>query len=229
MGKITNLLFRDHLSLFKTILLNFKVFGIRNGLKFPILVSRDVKLGTIKRNSIIIDGPIKRFMIRFGFNGSSDLTYFNPRQSYLSIEKDGCLLFHGNATFAPHNSIMVSGGKLEFGADFFSNNGNVFSCVNHISFGSECLLGGNITIRDSDGHKVFDKNILPNDVVCSGEIIIGNHVWICNKCDILKNVTILSDSVVSYNSLVLKPIDEPNVLIAGHPATIKKHDIEWVK
>lgn len=118
---------------------------------------------------------------------------------------------------------------MRVGKNFSCNNGCVFSCVKGIIIGENCLFGGGITIRDSDGHQVYTVDAVgvlkphPKEK----EVNVGNHVWICNKCDILKGASIGSNCIISYGSLVTKPIDGDSLLIGGVPAKIIKGGITW--
>ena len=58
-------------------------------------------------------------------------------------------------------------------------------------------------------------------------IFIGNHVWICNKCDILKGSVIGDHCVVGYSSLCTKEIPGEYQLIAGRPAKVIQKAIDW--
>ena len=100
----------------------------------------------------------------------------------------------------------------------------MISCSSSIIFNDEVLLGWNVCVRDTDGHSVFINNVKSR---CSKPVIIGKHVWLCSYSEILKGVMIGENSIVAWRSLVVKPISESNVLIAGSPATIKKRNVKW--
>ena len=156
---------------------------------------------------------------------------YNPKTSVLEIDSGSHLVFCGKAHFAPHFSLLVkNGATMTIGKNFSCNNGCKFSCVAGITLGERCLLGGDIVIRDSDGHKVFSRSDANADWIQHASelpVVIGDHVWICNKSDIMKGVTIGSDCVVSYGSLVVKSFEASNLLIGGSPAKILKENIEW--
>lgn len=138
----------------------------------------------------------------------------------------GKIVFYGDATFSQGSSIRVENSWLEVGDNFYCNKNCFFSCSEGITIGKDVLLGWNVNIRDSDGHTmIYDNQEQKN----TNSVHIGNHVWLASYADILKGVSIGSDSVVAYNSCVTKPFEESNVLIGGYPAKIIKHNVNWKK
>lgn len=217
------------ISIIKTLYANFKSLPIKQAIKLPIIIGRHTSLDII-RNGIIIDAPIKPAMITFGLGGSPDLLNYESRKNYLGIKQGGKIMFKGKAHFAPHVSCLALGSNIIFGAGFSSNNGCRFSSCAGIEFGEKCLLGGNVVVRDSDGHKVFDIDKDGNKTqehINKAPVIIGNHVWIANNVSILKGVTIGSDTIVSYGSIVIKAIQGEHQIIAGYPAKCIKQYIDW--
>lgn len=94
-----------------------------------------------------------------------------------------------------------------------------------ISIGKECMFSDNIDLRCTDGHSVLNMN---GDLVNKGCFIdIGNHVWIAKNVFITKNTKIPSNSIVGACSVITKQFDEENIVIAGNPAKICKHKIDW--
>ena len=45
--------------------------------------------------------------------------------------------------------------------------------------------------------------------------------------DALKDVNIANNSIIGFGSVVTKPFNQDNVIIAGVPAQIVKNDIYW--
>lgn len=213
----------------KTILMNFKLFPIRTAIKLPLLIGKHSSV-KIKRGGISIDGNIRPGMIAFGVGGSPDLIRYESRKNVFWVQNGGRVVFKGRAHFATHANVLVSGSKLEFGKGFGCNVGCRFSSVAGVTFGEDCLLGGSCVVRDSDGHKVFDCNeefekTLPH--ASSKEIFIGDHVWIANNSSVLKGVSIDSNNIISYGSLVVKPVEGQYQIIAGTPAKVVKRNIIW--
>ncbi len=225
--KAISLLWKNQFSPTKTIYINFKNFDLCDAIKFPIVVSRHVKIKNLKKDSIVIKRKLKPFMIQFGFGGSEDLYHYNPTRSLLFFRNNGQIVFTGDkARFSPHFSILVDSSIIEFGDGFTCNNGCSFSSMHGIKFGDNCLVGGNVVVRDSDGHKVihYDKSdFLGRDE----KVEIGSHVWICNNCSILKGVVIGNDNIISYNTMCIKSVTEEHCIIGGHLGAVFKRNISW--
>lgn len=86
------------------------------------------------------------------------------------------------------------------------------------------MLGGNVVVRDSDGHTVIDGDMVhPN----TGKVSIGSHIWIANNVNVLKGVAIADNTVIGYGSLVVKNALEENSIYAGSPAKLVKQGIKW--
>ena len=56
---------------------------------------------------------------------------------------------------------------------------------------------------------------------------IGRRVWIGRNVVICKGCSISDNSIVGVGSVVTRPFEEKNVVIAGNPAEIKKRGIHW--
>ncbi len=210
-------------NLFKTLYANFKLFPMKTAIHFPIVVGNHVKLD-LQGKVLIETKSLKPGMISIGIGGSNDLRYFNPKSGYFGIKRGGVAHFKGKAHFAVHSSLLVSDAKIVIGDNFSCNNGTKISCIEGIEIGDRCLLGTNVLIMDSDGHKIFEENNLHNN---REKIRIGNHVWITAQVNILKGVTIADGVVVALGSLVVKDLTESNSIYAGNPAKLVKHNISW--
>ena len=213
----------------KKLYINLKFLPLKQGIRLPIIVGNRTRLEVLE-GKIIINGPISTGMISFGLGGSSDLFYFEKRNSYLGLKSGGKLIFNGRAHFAVHVSVLVVNSEVVIGDGFSCNNGCKISSVAGIVFGSHCLLGGNVAVRDSDGHFVFDlqetgeKGKQHNN---KSAIYIGDHVWLTNNTHILKGVSIAEDVVVAYGSIVTHNIESAHSIAAGIPAKIIKTGVTW--
>ncbi len=208
-----------------SLFINIYYLGIRRFFYFPILVGYGVKIGKLgDKGSITVPNKFASFCFALKGNpfdlGNSSYWYIGNR-SQLSIQ--------GSCRMAKGVRMKIfDGAKLIVGNHFTSNANMIISCLDHIQFGEECLLGWDITIMDNDGgHSIIDLNS-SNSQVKKEPVFIGNHVWIGSRTSILKGASISEGSIIGYNSILcgLK-VEQPNSLIVGIPAKIKKTGVSW--
>lgn len=95
-----------------------------------------------------------------------------------------------------------------------------------IRIGEDCMFSSDIQFRTGDSHSIIDfngKRLNPSE-----NIYIGNHVWVGTKVICLKGVHIADNCIVGAGSLLTKKFNEENVIVAGNPAKIVKHNINWL-
>jgi len=90
-----------------------------------------------------------------------------------------------------------------------------------VSIGRDVAISENVTIRDSDNHRI-EGSASPTTAPST----IGDHVWIGINSTILKGVTIGNGAVIGANSLVTRDVP-PGALAAGVPARVLSLDATW--
>ncbi|WP_161980209.1 acyltransferase [Streptococcus sp. S784/96/1] len=213
----------------KTLYFNFTVLPFKEAVKLPFLISYDLKLVGISKETINIEGPISRFMIRLNFDqGSEGINIGLSSRGYLYTALGSKIKFRGPSTFTSGLSIRVDSGLLSIGENVYANKGIMISCSSEIVIGNNTLIGWNVVIRDSDGHNLLDEssNLILNS---PRSILIGSSTWIAANVTLLKGSKISKNSVVGYNSCVTKSFTEENVVIAGYPAKVLKKHVSWKK
>lgn len=207
----------------KTIYFNFRCFDLKNAIIMPVIVSYKVKLIGIKRGCILIKtSDKKRFMIKIGFNGSF---FVSNATSSLCIRENGKMVFNGNAVFGEGINIFLNGGVLDIGNNFYANRNLLIQCEKKIKIGNDCLIGWNVSIRDTNGNHTVIKNGIENNN--KGEIVLKNHVWIASDVLILSNTMVGNDNIIATRSMVKGLKSDCNKLIAGSPASIKEGTYAW--
>ena len=217
------------LSIPNTLYFNFKAFPFNVAIKLPVLISYNTRIADVSKGSCMINADISRFMIKLNFtNGSDGVNQSLKNSGYISIKKEGKLVFHGKANFASGVSLRVDKGTLTFGENFDCNRNCFFACRENIIIGDNVLFGWSVSVRDSNGHTIY--NIKDNSKDENTEaVIIGNHVWVGANVDILKGTEIANDCIVGYNSCVTKKFKDRNCTIAGYPAKIVRENVGWVR
>jgi len=93
--------------------------------------------------------------------------------------------------------------------------GTVIGAAESIIIGDNVLCGINVTITDTDWHRVEPD--LREEMGASAPVIIEDNVWIGMNSIVLKGVTIGKNSVVGAGSIVTKSIPA-NMIAFGSPA-----------
>lgn len=141
-------------------------------------------------------------MLKISFNS------FNT----LDISK-GKVNFHGAATILEHSKIGVrNSGIINFGNNFYANRNFICMCYKSVVIKDNVSIGPNVCIYDHD-HCIGKNGKLSNGYK-TGEIIIGNNVWIGAGSIILKN-TIIGDNCVIGAGTIVKGNIPPNSLVTS--------------
>lgn len=220
MKKISNLLY-IFASIPKTIYFNFRCLPFNIAIKLPFFIGYNVRLLELHKGIIAIESAVQPFLIRFGHGGSETV----PANKSSIRLRSGKLTFNGKARFAAGNIIDLDG-DLSFGKNLSTNGNCFFSCSNRTIIGNDVLFGWDIHLFDNDGgHTVYKDGVAKQKIAST--IVIGDHVWICAYCHILKGAGLSDNSILGYQSLLKHRIEEDGVLVVGSPATIKQHNVNW--
>lgn len=87
------------------------------------------------------------------------------------------------------------------------------------------MLADNIDIRCGDSHSIIDLST-GKRINYAKNISINDQVWIAAHTQILKGVTIGSNSVIAKGAVVTKDIPS-NCIAAGVPAKVVKSNNSW--
>ena len=125
---------------------------------------------------------------------------------------------------------MSNSSEVYIGKNFVSTNCKIF---NHDEISQKLYIGDNVmtsfdvVIWPSDGHSVINKetNAIENQI--SFPTRIGNHVWLERGVSVLKNTIIPDNTILATNTLANKVYEEKNTILAGIPAKIVKHNMDW--
>lgn len=89
----------------------------------------------------------------------------------------------------------------------------------------DCMLAHSTQIRSTDSHSIVDLE--GNRLNHAKDVVIGPHCWIGLQCIILKGTHIPGHCVVAAGSVCSKTYPESNCVIAGNPAKVVKHNVDW--
>ncbi len=206
------------ISLPKSVYFNFRCLPWQQAVHLPILVHWHTRFDSLRRNSIVIEGGIKPFMIKLGIGGTRKVI---ARRTVISSV--GKLVFHGSG-YLGRGILLSNRGTMHVGKGFNSNPNVSIWCVDAVTIGDDTLMGADITIRDNDGHEVFANG---EKQEMSRPVVIGDHVWLCDKVVVLKGGAVAEGSIAAFQSVITKAFREPHVLIAGIPGRIVKQNVDW--
>lgn len=130
------------------------------------------------------------------------------------------------AIFCRKGSSVIIGNYVECHGDLWGRNTIHSRDGRTVSIGNNCLLSGNILIRNNDGHPIVDEDgVQVNE---SQDVKIGDYNWICEGARILKGVQTGSNVIIGNSAVVTKSTmdriacegntERSNVVIAGNPA-----------
>jgi Hexapeptide repeat of succinyl-transferase len=146
-----------------------------------------------------------------------DLGMHEPSQ--LVMRRKSRIVVHNHFTIYTRHRIWINdGAELILGGGYI-NNGLNLSCFERIEIGEDVAISENVTIRDSDNHRIDGRKP-------SMPIKIGNKVWIGINSMILKGVTIGDGAVIAAGSVVIRDVP-PRALVAGVPAVVRRLNIQW--
>ncbi|WP_434514394.1 acyltransferase [Dechloromonas sp. ARDL1] len=100
--------------------------------------------------------------------------------------------------------------------------GSVICAARSVRIGSNCLLGANSMIFDTDFHSLAPTNRRYNnnpEDIQAAPVNIGNNVFIGAGAIVTKGVAIGDNSIVGAGSVVVQDIPS-NVIAAGNPARV---------
>lgn len=230
MGEYTKTFIKSHfcdllLSVPKTIYFNFKVLPFKSAIKFPFVVSKDVKLQGVNRNSFIVNADkLPTASMRIGF-GESLNARRESKRGLISIGKKGKIIVGKDLGLSQGCILIANEACITLGNHFRCSYSTTIDCYGEdITIGDDVVCGWNVTIRNGDGHRVVVDG---ESHKATKKISIGNHVWLCANATVLKGANVGNNSVVAYGSLLTKTEDKENVLYGGTPAKVIRHNINW--
>ena len=186
---------------FRTVYFNCKYLPFYQARHLPILLYHP---GTIcGYGSYIIDveqDKVKFGMLKLGVkNENSVLT-----RTGICISNSGKLIFKGSGVIGNGCSLTIGkDGILQMGKNFGITGNVSIHCHESINIGDFFSCSWNVSIDDTDHHKLMDveRNEEKKE---TKPITIGNNVWICQQVTMLKGSKLPDWTIVSSNSLVNK-------------------------
>ena len=196
---------------------NNKIYLIdKNGEKKEVYKIKGLYINIRGENNRIVIGTPSQFI-----NASIDISGCNNTVSIgIPNAKVECSIYL--------NGAHTNNTTLSIGDNFSIRSGNIILRGENkqISIGNDCMFSNNITIRNTDSHKIYEKEtkklLNPEE-----NVIIGNKVWLTQDVTVGKGSVIPDGCIVGTKSFVNKKFEEPNCIIAGIPAKVVKENVCW--
>ena len=184
------------------------------------------------KNKLEIFGKLRKNKIKI--SGNNNILYVGKntllRDSNIFIKGNNNILYIGDNCVVNNTSIILDneGAEIRIGNKTSIAKAQIVSLEPYnIEIGEDCMLSYDIEIRNTDSHKIYDKNT--NKRINEGNgVSIGNHVWLGMRAIILKGVTIEDNSIVAGGSIVTKDV-KVNTIVSGNPAKQIKENVYWTR
>lgn len=224
--KTWDYIFHYDLNLFKTVVFNLKVFGLKLGWKMPVYLFGKVKLLNAQKGCMMLSS-YSNCCVKIG--GGMNCMIYGKRSLYPSVINIKGKVFFGRQVLLNSGVVLSVGkfGRLTMGDNVaFNVNCRIF-CEKEITIDNSTRISWDTQIFDTNFHYTTKSGIIKPQ---NSPIHIGHHVWIGNRVTISKGVTIPNFCVVSANSFVNKDFskNEEQSLIGGIPARLICSDIERI-
>ncbi len=116
----------------------------------------------------------------------------------------------------PIEIVALRGAELSIGDSTSINRGVSICAKKSIRIGSNCGIGNDCLIFDTDFHAPGDPSRV---VIDAAPVTIGDNVWLAARSIVLKGVTIGDGAVVCAGSVVATNV-APHTMVGGVPARL---------
>lgn len=199
---------------------NFHYLPFKQAIRLPVFV-HNARLNVLKGN-VVIQGPVTTGMIRLGY----PWTCHNATKGFTWLCWGG-VIFKGHCSIA-NDSVLEIGhsGTLFLGNNVKANSGLHLSCYKKILIGDNVLISWDVSIFDTDFHRLtslIDKKLFKT---CSKQVSIGNSCWIGFGSTILKGSVLGNKSILAAKSCLTRDFkNSVNTVIGGNPCIILKENV----
>ncbi|RAR51140.1 acetyltransferase-like isoleucine patch superfamily enzyme [Flavobacterium lacus] len=211
MKKIIQLLFSRSLFKGSNLVLNF----LTKGERMSNLIFSNGNFRFEKHSSAVINLKKGDFYLNKSMRVKEPFAGMLEMKSNSEINVENIFSIHSGC-----HIILLENAKLNLGSGYINRNVKI-RCYQEITIGENVAISENVTIWDSDAHRIIGR-----ESEMTRPIKIGNHVWIGNNVTILKGVTIGDSAIIAAGSVVNKDVPE-KCLYGGVPAKLIKNNVEW--
>lgn len=203
-------------NLIKTIIINFRLLPKKQAWRLPIVLIGKVNISGCT-GKVIIKDPIYTGMAILGELPDETCAFRSLTGMRLKIQ--GTLELESHIHLRGGGGIIVGKrGFLHIGRDTMINSYSLIWCVRNIFIGKYVRFSWNVQLFDSNFHYVIDEGGMTRN--CSGEVTIGDNVWVGNHCTLNKGTVLPNSAIVASGSIVNKDFSKygDKIMIGGTPA-----------
>ncbi len=201
----------------KTLWFNFKALPLKEALRMPIIISWNVKVRSVGK--ITIEEPVTPGMISIGV---IKIDPWETNEDQIIFCNQGHITFGGRTKIHPGVRLTVfPNAELKLGERVLFGCKNRIVCSKSITLGHDVRFSWEGQLFDTDFH--FLTNINTGHVSHRQRpVVIGDNVFIGNRCTIGKGTVIPNGSVISCCSKVSgdHSSEGENLLFVGNPAKV---------
>lgn len=184
------------------------------------------------KNKLEIFGKLRKNKIKI--SGNNNVIYVGKnsvlRNCNIFMKGNNNTLYIGDDCVVNNTSIIFDneGAEIRIGNKTVIAKLQIVSLEPYnINIGEGGFISYDTEIRNTDSHKIYDKNT--DKRINEGKSInIGNDVWLGMRAVILKGVNIGDNSIVAAGSIVTKDV-KANTIVSGNPAKQVKENVYWTR
>lgn len=214
--KLCSLIHTNWLATFR---LNYHAGGWKAVRRLPIRVYGPLKLKL--EGKTILPPDVTKNMIVIG----SDHEDYTASSGKAELNIQGTWKLKGSLRVGPDTCIAIGkNAMLEIGKDVFLGRDTQIHCCHHISIGNG-VFAGEMYVCDSTVHQILSDGY---SKPMTGEVIIGDRVYLGFRTVLLKGAVIPSVSVVGSGAVCVSDYSKSGaekLLICGNPAVVKAQGI----
>ncbi|WP_303317678.1 hypothetical protein Q4Q34_17335 [Flavivirga abyssicola] len=168
-----------------------------------------------KASNLFVKGTLR---ITSHIGGNSKTVISLGSNSILKVNGDFSIGDGVRVMLNANSSLTIGGKNKESDSGITCN--TLIMVNKKISIGEDFICAWGNFISDSDWHSIDGQNH-------QKDVIIGDHIWIANNCNILKGTIIGDNTIIASNTKIVNKTFPGDSLIAGIPPKIIKQGVNW--
>jgi acetyltransferase-like isoleucine patch superfamily enzyme len=216
--------FRTHLSIWRTLWLNFRTLPLRQAIKCPLRVYGKIQLACLQGR---IEFGDEVCITKFGLNYSA---YRNVSPGRISILKGGVFVINRGIRVSQGVCICIgTNARLEMCENASLGDSAMVVCMKSVKIGKNSSVTWQCQLMDYNSHfiQLADGSI----PTIYKSVVIGDYCWVGNRTSIQPGTKLPNRTIVTSNSLLNKDYTstiEKYCLIGGQPAKLLRSNVKRI-